>query len=234
MLNMTPCAIGGLRRFQVPEDWEQQQGNDCLDWPCQLVSADQGPNSWCAQAWLESPCHGRLNMVREPDAHNHGVHNDTLVAVLGIGFGSFLNSATVALNIHFCSEMMVRSARRSSKPLAPSGSSVRPHILSSYILQKSSVTRRACLDHRLHQTAANTLSGAGSCHKSGQKVVMCRWFQVFLSSRRLFGGWTSLLVVLWMSASVFHWNTAKLVELEAGMPGFEEKGADEIQRDGRT
>ena len=50
MLNMTPFAAGGLRRFQVPEVWEQQQGNDCLDWPCLLVSADQGPDSWCAQA----------------------------------------------------------------------------------------------------------------------------------------------------------------------------------------
>ena len=47
-----------------------------------------------------SPCHGRLNMVREPDAHNHGAHNDTLGAVMDIGFGSFLYSATVALNIH--------------------------------------------------------------------------------------------------------------------------------------
>ena len=101
MLNMTPFAAGGLRRFQVPEDWEQEQDNGCLDWPCLLVSANQGPDSLCAQAWLESPCHGRLNMVREPDAHNHGVHNDTLGAVVDIGFGSFLYSATVALNIHF-------------------------------------------------------------------------------------------------------------------------------------
>ena len=101
MLNMTPFDAGVLRRFQVPEDWEQQQGNDCLDWPCLLVSADQGPDSWCAQAWLESPCHGWLNMVRELDARNHGVHNHTLGAVMDIGFGSLLYSATVALNIHF-------------------------------------------------------------------------------------------------------------------------------------
>ena len=55
-----------------------------------------------AQAWLESPCHGRLNMVREPDAHNHGVHNDTLGAVMDIGFGSLVYSATEALTVHFC------------------------------------------------------------------------------------------------------------------------------------
>ena len=118
-------------------------------------------DSWCAQAWLESPCHGRLNMVREPDAHNHGVHNGTLGAVMDIGFRSFLCSATVALNIQICHGMTVRSAGRSSKPLIPSGSSVRPHILSSNILQKSFVTRRACVDQRLHQTASNTLSGVG-------------------------------------------------------------------------
>ena len=140
MLNMTPFAAGSLRRFQVPADWEQLQGNGCLDWPCLLVSADQGPDSWCAQPRLESPCHGRLNVVREPDAQNHGVHNDTLGAVMDMGFGSFLYSATVALNIHFSHGMMVSSAGRSSKPLTPSGSSVRPHILSSNILQKSLVT----------------------------------------------------------------------------------------------
>ena len=88
MLNMTPLAAGGLRRFQVPGDWEQQQGNDCLDWPCLLVSADQDPDSWCAQASLESPCRGRLNMVREPDAHNHGVHNDTSVQLWTFALGA--------------------------------------------------------------------------------------------------------------------------------------------------
>ena len=99
MPNMTPFAAGGLRRIQVTEDWEQQQGIDCLDWL--LVSADQGPDSFCAQTWLENSCHGRLNMVRELDAHNHGLHNDTLGAVMDIGFGSFLYFATVSLNIHF-------------------------------------------------------------------------------------------------------------------------------------
>ena len=54
MLNMTPFAAGSLRRFQVPADWEQLQGNGRLDWPCLLVSADQGPDSWRAQPRLES------------------------------------------------------------------------------------------------------------------------------------------------------------------------------------
>ena len=71
---------------------------------------------------------------------------------------------------------------------------------------------------------------------------MCRWLQVFQSVRRLFDDWTNLHVVLiranldepWMSASVFHGNTVKPVEPEAGMPGVEEKkGADDMQRDGR-
>ena len=65
---------------------------------------------------------------------------------------------------------------------------------------------------------------------------------MFLSLRRLFADWTSLLVVLIranldeprMSASVFHVNIVKSVELEAGMSGVGEKGADEMQRDGRN
>ena len=137
-----------------------------MDWSGLLVSADHGPDSWCAQARLESPCHSRLNMVREPDEHNHGVHNDTLGAVMDSGFGSFLFSATVAFNIHFGQGMMVRSAARSSKPLTPSGSSVRPHILCSNIWQKSLVTRGACLDHGSHQTASNTSSKVVFWHPS--------------------------------------------------------------------
>ena len=66
-----------------------------------------------------------------------------------------------------------------------------------------------------------------SFHTSGQKVGLCRWFHVFVSLRRLFDDWTSLLVVLvranldepWMCASVFHGNTVKSDELEGGTPG---------------
>ena len=126
----------------------------------------------------------------------------------------------------------MRSVGRSSKPLTPSGSSVRPHILSSNILQKSVVTRRAW----------SRFLASESFHTSGQKVGVCRWFQVFVSLRSFFDDWTSLLVVLiranldepWMCASVLDRNTVKSVELEGGMPGVGEKRADELQRDGRN
>ena len=213
MLNMTPFAAGGLRRFQVPEDWEQQRGNDCLDWPCLLVSADQGPDSWCAQAWLESPCHGRLNMVREPDAHNYGVHNDTLGAVMDTGFGSFLYSATVALNILFLPSndgafgRKIIQAADTFRKYSSSSHPVFQHFAEIVGHEKGLSGPEIASDSFEHIVWSRFLAFE-SFQTSGQKVGMCRWFQLFVSLRRLFDDWTSLLVVLiranldepWMSS----------------------------------
>ena len=38
MVNMTPFAFWRLKRFQVPKDWEQHQGKDCLGWHLVNVS----------------------------------------------------------------------------------------------------------------------------------------------------------------------------------------------------
>ena len=101
MLWTPPFASGGLRRFQVQDDWEAARGEAPLAWPCFVISADQGPDAWCAQSWLADLAFGKLIVVREPDTRSHGVHNDILGSVMAIGLGGFLCSATIACNIHF-------------------------------------------------------------------------------------------------------------------------------------
>ena len=157
---MTTFGAGSLRRFPVPEDWEpwamiawmampacvsrprprfvvrSSMAGESLPW-----SAQHGARTWCSQSWR----------AQRYSRYSQGHWLWELVVL-----------ANVALNIHFCHGTMVRSAGRSSKPLTPSGSSVGPPIPSSNILQKSLVTRRACL----HQTTSNTLSGVGFWHPS--------------------------------------------------------------------
>ena len=63
-------------------------------------------------------------------------------------------------------------------------------------------------------------------NSAGQKVGMCRWFQVFVCLRRLLVDWSSLLVVLiranlhepWMDQSVLV-GVVEPVNVDAGMPG---------------
>lgn len=70
-----------------------------------------------------------------------------------------------------------------------------------------------------------------SLRTSGQKVGMCRWFQVFVSLRRLFNDWSSLLVVLiranidepWMRSQVFGGGMTEPVDLDASVPGIGER-----------
>ena len=44
---------------------------------------------------------GRINVVRDFDSVNHGVHNDTLGAAMESGFGGFAYAMTIVLNLHF-------------------------------------------------------------------------------------------------------------------------------------
>lgn len=236
MLNMPPFDIGGLKRFQVPADWKLVEGEACLDWPCLVVSADQGPDSWCAQSWLESPQHGRLNIVREPDSHNHGLHNDALGAVMDINFGGFLYSATVVLNLHF----MPWNNGAFGKKISEAAASMRLHSSSAhpvFSMFASTIGReKGFCDVDLSNPSAKeqvwaAFLDSGSLWTSGQKVGMCRWFQVFVSLRRLFQDWTSLLVVLvrsnldepWMRNEVFGPGAAEPVEMDPGMPGVAER-----------
>ena len=164
MLNMTPFAAGGLRRFPVPEDWEQWAmiawtGHACLCQPTKAQIRGALKHGWRVLAMVDPTWCENL-MLTIMCAQRYPRYSQ------GPWLWELLVLANVALNIHVCHRMMVRSAGRSSKPLTPSGSSVGPHILSSSILQKSLVTRRACLDQRLHQTASNTLSGVGFWHPS--------------------------------------------------------------------
>ncbi len=101
MLRCPPHDGPGLLRFQAPLGFESIQGDACLEWPCLVISADQGPDCNSAQNWMEDPSHGRINLVREPDSHNHGIHNDTLGAAIECGQGGFLYGMTVVLNLDF-------------------------------------------------------------------------------------------------------------------------------------
>ena len=69
-----------------------------------------------------------------------------------------------------------------------------------------------------------------SLNSAGQKVGICRRFQVFVCLRRLLVDWSSLLVVLvranlrepWMSQSVFV-GVVEPMGVNAGMPGAGER-----------
>ena len=111
MLRTPPFASGGLRRFQVQDDWEAARGEAPLAWPCFVISADQGPDAWCTQNWLADPAFGKLIVVREPDNRSHGVHNDILGSVMAFGLGGFCISQRSRATSTFCPEPAGRSAR---------------------------------------------------------------------------------------------------------------------------
>lgn len=233
MLRMPPFDFGGLKRFQVPENWESVQGDACLQWPCLLLSADQGPGAWTGQSWMESPAHGRINMVREPDSHNHGLHNDALGAVMDIGFGGFLHSATVVLNFHF----MPWNNGSFGKKITQAADSLRRYSSPSHPIFArfaDAIGKGFCDVDLASPLAAGRIWASfldsASFSTSGQKVGMCRWFQVFVSMKRLFLDWTSILVVLiranldepWMKSQVFGAG-AEPVELGQNVPGVSER-----------
>ena len=86
----------GLKHFQLPADWLTHTGP--LIWPCFIVSSDQSSDAWAALNWMDSSL-ARINYVREPNSHNHGVHNDTLGAAMEVGLGPFLYAMVVVLNL---------------------------------------------------------------------------------------------------------------------------------------
>ena len=249
-LNMPPFSVGGLARFRVPEDWESIKDERCLELPCLVLSADQGPDSWCAQNWLSSPQHGRLCLVREPDSHNHGLHNDVLGSVMDIGFGSFLYSATIVLNLHFLpwnngsfGKKIVQAAESMRQ------SSDHTHPVFNRFCDTIGHEKGFCDVDMMDPDSAKQIwdmfLDSASVNTAGQKVGMCRWFQVFVSMRRLFPDWTSLLVVLiranqgepWMANSVLGSGLVAQVEVDAAMPGVGERKmqtkdsvADEIRQ----
>ena len=95
-LKCRPFGGPGLVAFQAPDNWKSICDERCLEWRTLVGSLDQGPDCWCAQNWMEDdgPHGGHIVYYREPDAHNHGVHNDVLNAALECGMGSLAYGAT--------------------------------------------------------------------------------------------------------------------------------------------
>ena len=119
-------------------------------------------------------------MVRDPDAHNHDVHNDTLGAVMDIGFGSFLYSATVALNI----KILPWSDGAFGRKIIQAADFFRKFSSSSHpVFQHFAETIGHEKGLSGPETASNTLSGVGA--GGSKSSCLCEGFLV-----------TSLLVVL--------------------------------------
>lgn len=194
MLKMPPFGVGGLNRFRAPIGWATAEGAACLSWPCLVVSSDQGPDAWTAQSWLESPEHGCLNIVREPDSHNHGLHNDALGAVMDINFGAFLYAATVVLNLHFMPwnngafgkklSQAADSMRRLSGPGHPvfahwrraSAMWTSPPPMRMGTFGRPSWTQRACGPQARRWACAGgsrCLSRCGACSRIGRACSSC-------------------------------------------------------------
>ena len=41
-LQFRPFEVGGLKRYQAPDNWREILDEGCLDWPCLVLSADEG------------------------------------------------------------------------------------------------------------------------------------------------------------------------------------------------
>jgi hypothetical protein len=194
-----PCRQGpGLQHFQLPADWLQHP--DPLSWPCLILSSDQGSDAWAAQNWMDSPL-ARVNYVREPDSHNHGVHNDTLGAAMEVGLGPFLYAMVVVLNLMFLPWNdgrfggMVQSAVKEMGQLSGPDDVLFKRYFSR-IAHEKGFHDRLLGGEDVEQEVWNAFLDSEGLRKRFQKVGMCRWYQLFVRLRTFMEDWTSLLVVL--------------------------------------
>eukprot|EP00971_Amphidinium_carterae_P332007 6465886-Amphidinium_carterae.1 len=190
----------GLKHFVVPADWREESAARPLDWPVLILSSDQGPDGWCAMSFLESP-HVGLNIVREPDSHNHGVHNDTIGACLDMGWGPFLYGMTVVLNLSFLpwGDGKFGGIVRGGHAEMLEASNHTERTFQNYLVQ---IAKEKDMETELYTGAAAeeaifaSFLNSEVFNKSHQKVGLCRWYQLFVRLRSFMVDWHSLIVVL--------------------------------------
>ena len=197
---MGPFIAGaGLRKFQVPENWREDMSG-CLDWPVLIPASDQGPDAWCFANWCDSDA-GRIVNQREPDVHNHGLHNDVTGAALDSGHGTFLFALCVCMNVHFLPFREGKYGRMIMNQAED--------------LQANHDEKEVCFQHYFSSIADE--KSLGSDAYSGevgeratwfefinstsfwlfqQKVGMCRWGQIFQRLPTFVKDWSSMLALI--------------------------------------
>jgi hypothetical protein len=254
MLRCVPHNGPGLVRFQAPVDFQSILGDACLQWPCLVISADQGPDCNSAQNWMEDPSYGRINLIREPDSHNHGIHNDTLGAATETGLGGFLYGMTVVLNLHFLpwSNGTYGNMLRNTAANIAANSAAQPATFLEWfdiIAKEKGCSRASFGSKETLDVVWRAFCTSEYLNKAGQKVGLCRWYQLIHRLRCFMPDWTSALLVLCRACQDETWFNKIYVyrcgategtgdiAVEPGMPGTSEvrtptkkSAADEIKQ----
>ncbi len=155
---------------------------------------------------------------------------------MDVGFGVFLYSITIVLNIHFLPWNGGQNGRKITqsvetwKKFASSTHPIFQHFLET-IGHEKGITHIDLIGPSGANMVWNAFLDSECLNTAGQKVGICRWAQAFVYMKRLFPDWSSLLVALiranldekWMQSSVFSGIAVEQVEVQSTMPGVGEQ-----------
>ena len=228
-------SAGGLKEFQLPSDWENNDDvlSKCEDWKCLTISADQGPDMWCAQNWLDWK---GFVTIREPD-QNHGWHNDWLGTGFDCGLGPLMFAMCVALNFVFLPFRDGRFGRalvctvNEMRALSNVNDRVF-RIFEDDIAIEKGFTDGDRSDNKFDQMVWEAFLDTKRFRAYGSKVGMTRWGQIFLKLVCLVADWSSLLCALirmcvdekWMADGAFSKTIAALRD-SSRLPGAGDSAA---------
>ena len=203
-----PFGAGpGLRHFVVTEDAEKTVPP--LRWPRLLMSTDEGPDIFGLQTWMDNQA--RVCLQRTPDP-SHGVHGDTLLAAEDCFLGPFLYLMTLVINIAFLPWNDGKFGHQISECWAE-WSSFFTHEDDpvQQMLWEELITERGWQDREgaegtpaeLHED----MKHSRAFRKLGNKVGMCRFYQLFVEVASFLSIWYTTLasvLILCLDMQVIH------------------------------
>ena len=208
-LRMPPLGGLGLSMFRPAEPVDTMSPDDLLRIPCLVVSSDQGPDAWCALHWAEDTRFGNLNIQKEPDSHNHGIHNDTCNALGEVKLRGFMYALTLVYNMHFLPWQTgaFGNKLRAAREQLDTVQSYPPaflHFMQQIAFEKGMLAASIGGDGAREIVWRHFLDSQ-YLNNTGQRVAMMRWYQVFVRTRTFVHDWTSAIVCLLRACSLEPW-----------------------------
>jgi hypothetical protein len=150
---------------------------------------------------MEDPSYGRINLIVEPDSHNHGIHNDTLGSATESGVGGFPHGMTVVINSHVLpwSKGTDGNILHNTAANIAANTAAQPATFLEWfdIIAKEKSFPRSTFgsDDTLH-AVWRVLSASEYMNKAGQKEEPCRCDQLIPRLSCFMPEWTSACLVL--------------------------------------
>ena len=224
----------GPAKSQLPEDWRDNMDGR-LERDVLLPASDQGPDVWCFWNWADSD-DGRIVNVREPDVHNHGLHNDVIGGALDCMHGTYLFCATLVMNVHFLQfrdgkygRMFEQMAKELRDRFTCKEVLFQHHY--AEIADEKGIAHDAYAGPEAEETTWRTFLASRCFWLYQQKVGMCRWGQIFQRLPGLCADWTSFLsLLLRLCVDEKFMDSSYYTEVLGGIAGAVSAGESKFDR----